>query len=51
MQTRLTELRDAGLIELLPGNGYGLTGLGRELNETFLPLHRFAERWTKQMTN
>jgi DNA-binding HxlR family transcriptional regulator len=51
MQTRLTELRDAGLIELLAGDGYGLTGLGLELNETFLPLHRFAERWSKQMTS
>ena len=49
MQTRLTELRDAGLIELLAGDGYGLTGLGLELNETFLPLHRFAERWSKQI--
>ena len=49
MQTRLTELRDAGLIELLAGDGYGLTGLGLDLNETFLPLHRFAERWSKQM--
>ena len=48
MQTRLTELRDAGLIELLPGDGYGLTGLGQELNETFLPLHRFAERWSRR---
>jgi DNA-binding HxlR family transcriptional regulator len=51
MQTRLTELRDAGLIELLAGDGYGLTGLGLELNETFLPLHRFAERWSKQITS
>jgi DNA-binding HxlR family transcriptional regulator len=51
MQTRLTELRDAGLIELLAGDGYGLTGLGLELNETLLPLHRFAERWSKQTTS
>jgi DNA-binding HxlR family transcriptional regulator len=50
MQTRLTELREAGLIELLPGDGYGLTALGKELRETFLPLHRFAERWSRQMT-
>jgi len=48
VQARLTELRDAGLIELVPGDGYRLTGLGQELNETFLPLHRFAERWSKQ---
>lgn len=48
MQTRLSELREAGLIELVPGDGYGLTYLGRELNESFQPLHRFAERWSRQ---
>jgi DNA-binding HxlR family transcriptional regulator len=48
LQARLSELREAGFIELLPAGGYGLTGLGRELNKTFLPLHRFAERWSKQ---
>jgi DNA-binding HxlR family transcriptional regulator len=47
LQTRLSELREAGFIELVPGDGYGLTSLGRELRETFLPLHRFAERWRK----
>ena len=46
MQARLSELRAAGLIELAPASGYGLTPLGRELLETFLPLHRFAERWS-----
>ena len=49
IQTRLSELREAGLIELVQGDGYGLTELGKELNETFLPLHRFAERWSRQM--
>ncbi|MGY3618582.1 winged helix-turn-helix transcriptional regulator [Bradyrhizobium sp. USDA 10063] len=48
LQTRLTELREAGFVELVQGEGYGLTALGRELFETFLPLHRFAERWTKR---
>ena len=48
MQTRLSELRAADLIELAQGDGYGLTELGKELNETFLPLHRFAERWSKR---
>ena len=48
MQTRLSELRAAGIIELAQGDGYGLTGLGKELNETFLPLHHFAERWSKR---
>ena len=47
LQTRLTELRDAGFVELT-GDGYCLTELGRELFETFTPLNRFAERWSKQ---
>ena len=47
LQTRLTELREAGLVELVAGDGYRLTGLGNELFEHFLPLHRFAERWSK----
>jgi DNA-binding HxlR family transcriptional regulator len=50
LQERLSELRDAGLVELMPANGYHLTGLGKELLETFLPLHRFAERWSKLNT-
>ena len=45
LQARLTELREAGFVELGEGGGYGLTPLGRELCETFMPLHRFAERW------
>lgn len=45
LQARLTELREAGFVELGDGGGYGLTALGRELYETFMPLHRFAERW------
>ena len=45
MQQRLSELRDAGFIELREEGGYALTGLGRELFQTFLPLHRFADRW------
>jgi len=47
LQTRLSELREAALVELTPGDGYRLTGLGKELTENFLPLHRFAERWSK----
>jgi DNA-binding HxlR family transcriptional regulator len=47
LQTRLTDLREADLVELLPENGYRLTTLGRELFDSFMPLHRFAERWSK----
>jgi DNA-binding HxlR family transcriptional regulator len=48
LQTRLTELREAGFIELIPGDGYRLTDLGKELQEKFLPLHHFAERWSNR---
>ena len=48
LHARLSELREAGFIELVPASGYGLTELGRELLETLLPLHRFAERWGKR---
>jgi DNA-binding HxlR family transcriptional regulator len=48
LQTRLSELREAGLVELVPGDGYRLTALGKDLTETILPLHRFAERWSKR---
>ncbi|UPK03291.1 helix-turn-helix domain-containing protein [Bradyrhizobium sp. 170] len=48
VHARLSELREAGFIELVQGDGYRLTALGQELNETFLPLHRFAERWSKR---
>jgi DNA-binding HxlR family transcriptional regulator len=47
LQARLSELREAGFIELVAASGYGLTSLGRELQENFLPLHRFAERWSQ----
>ena len=47
LQARLSELRAAGFVELIPGNGYRLTEVGRDLQETFLPLHRFAERWSR----
>lgn len=47
LQTRLSELREAGFIALGDSGGYALTPLGRELYETLMPLHRFSERWKK----
>ena len=47
LQARLTELREAGFVELGDGGGYGLTPLGRDLCEMVMPLHRFAERWKR----
>jgi DNA-binding HxlR family transcriptional regulator len=48
LSARLSDLRQAGLVELEPASGYRLTELGKQLFETFLPLHRFAERWSKR---
>jgi DNA-binding HxlR family transcriptional regulator len=48
LQARLSELRQAGFVELIPASGYRLTAMGRELLETSLPLYRFAERWSKR---
>jgi DNA-binding HxlR family transcriptional regulator len=45
LQARLSELREAGFLDLASEGGYSLTPLGQELCETFLPLHRFAEKW------
>jgi DNA-binding HxlR family transcriptional regulator len=49
LQKRLVELRQAGFVALHPLSGYGLTETGRELHGTFLPLHHFAERWSKRV--
>ncbi len=51
LQARLSELREAGFVELIPASGYRLTEVGRDLQETFLPLHRFAERWSRLKAN
>jgi DNA-binding HxlR family transcriptional regulator len=45
VNTRLAELRKAGLVELDPETGYRLTALGRELLRLVLPLHAWAEKW------
>lgn len=47
LQDRLRELRDAALVELGEGGGYGLTALGEELLEHALPLVRWSARWAK----
>jgi len=49
LNTRLGELRDAGIVELDPELGYGLSRLGRELVERFVPLVAWSERWARQV--
>jgi DNA-binding HxlR family transcriptional regulator len=45
LSERTKELREAGLLQLDEPSGYGLTALGRELLERFLPLVEWSERW------
>jgi DNA-binding HxlR family transcriptional regulator len=47
LNARLRELRDARLVDLTEGEGYGLSPLGRELVERFAPIVGWAERWAK----
>jgi len=47
LNTRLKELREAHLVTHAD-DGYGLTPHGKELLETFLPLHTWADRWARQ---
>ena len=47
INTRLSELREARLVELDEAAGYRLTGLGQELLRLFLPLHHWSEKWAK----
>jgi DNA-binding HxlR family transcriptional regulator len=44
LNLRLTELRDAGIVELTD-SGYTLTGSGRDLLRAFKPLNEWAKRW------
>ena len=44
LNTRIKELRSAGLVEHAPG-GYQLTSHGRDLYALLLPLSKWAKRW------
>lgn len=48
LQTRLAELRAAGLIAHRAGEGYHLTALGNELLQAFAPLYAFADHWAER---
>ena len=47
LNERLRELREAGFVELVESEGYGLTVLGRDLLEQLAPLSAFSERWAR----
>jgi DNA-binding HxlR family transcriptional regulator len=47
LHARLSDLRSAGLVELIPASGYRLTGKGRSLSASFKPLIKFASQLGK----
>jgi DNA-binding HxlR family transcriptional regulator len=47
LNTRLTELRAAGVVEL-SAVGYRLTEEGEKLAQILLPFHHWAERWARR---
>jgi DNA-binding HxlR family transcriptional regulator len=48
LNTRLKELRLAGIVDHRDGLGYGLTGEGEKLLESLSPLRHWAERWARR---
>jgi DNA-binding HxlR family transcriptional regulator len=49
LNDRVQELREVALIELDPEQGYGLTALGHDLVDQFVPLVAWSERWARQL--
>jgi DNA-binding HxlR family transcriptional regulator len=47
LNERLRELRESRLVDQTPSDGYGLTPLGRELIDRFLPLVDWSKRWAR----
>jgi len=47
LNQRLGELRDLGVVELKPDEGYALTSSGVQLGRILLSLHGWAERAVK----
>ena len=48
LNERLKELREAGFVDLGEAGGYALTPLGKELAAHVMPLHWFADRWSRR---
>ncbi|HYD78348.1 MAG TPA: helix-turn-helix domain-containing protein [Paucimonas sp.] len=48
LNTRLHELREAGLVEL-SAHGYHLTPLGKELMVLIAPLRKWSEKWRNEL--
>jgi DNA-binding HxlR family transcriptional regulator len=49
LNTRLAELRDAGIIQLESPSGYRLSPDGSALIDALVPLHAWSERWASRV--
>jgi DNA-binding HxlR family transcriptional regulator len=49
LNERLRELRESGILDVAGSEGYGLTGLGKELLEHLMPLVAWSARWARTM--
>ena len=50
LNERLRELRESGLVDATGADGYGLTPLGLDLIDQFLPLVAWSTRWAAAVT-
>jgi len=48
LNTRLAELREAGILSVREGEGYALTRYGAELFEALAPLDVWAREWARR---
>ena len=48
LNTRLAELREAGIVDHGTDDGYGLTPEGADLLARLMPLHAWAETWARR---
>ena len=48
LNTRLRELRDAGLVEHGEG-GYALTSIGDEVGDALTPLEAWSRKWARSL--
>jgi len=49
LNTRLKELREAGIVALENGAGYGLTAEGKQLLASLGPLAEWADQWARNV--
>jgi DNA-binding HxlR family transcriptional regulator len=51
LNDRLSELREAGIVERVPAGGYRLTEEGHALGRSLLHMNDWAKRWERREAN